>query len=142
LEKPNIGILFSAYLSAQVYNELVTLSLNEAKSMILEQVIRDDIVILRPKGRVDSTNSGEIERVALELLEAGNKRFIYDLSDMDYISSAGLRVILLTGKKLRACDGKMVLVGMHDLVKDVFEMSGFLTLFAAAKTLDDGLTKI
>jgi anti-anti-sigma factor len=110
--------------------------------MILEQVVRDDIVILQPKGRVDSTNSLEIERAALELLEAGSKRIIFDLSGMDYISSAGLRVILLTGKKLRACQGKMVLMGMREIVKDVFEMSGFLSLFSATETLDEALALV
>ncbi|QJC54937.1 Putative anti-sigma factor antagonist BtrV [Polaromonas vacuolata] len=107
--------------------------------MILEQLVRDDVVILKIKGRVDSTNSSEIERAALELIDAGNKRFIFDLSSMDYISSAGLRVILLTGKKLRACKGKMVLMEMREMVKDVFEMSGFLSLFAAAESLDEAL---
>ena len=110
--------------------------------MVIEQVIRDDVVILKPKGRVDSTNSPLIERAVTELLETGSKRFVFDLGSMDYISSAGLRVILLTGKKLRACQGKMVLLSMNEMVRDVFEVSGFLTLFSAVQSLDEALALV
>ncbi len=70
--------------------------------MNLEQERRDDILILRPRGRLDSSSSPELERVVTEQLEAGTQRVVFDLSALDYISSAGLRVVLLAGKKLRA----------------------------------------
>ena len=78
----------------------------------------------------------------LEKLNNGVQHMVFDLSDMGYISSAGLRVILLTGKKLRACQGKLVLTGMRDMVREVFEMSGFLALFPVSTTLDEGIAKI
>lgn len=77
--------------------------------MILEQTTQDDVLVLRPVGRLDSNSSPELERAVLEHLEKGCKRLVFDLSDMDYVSSAGLRVILLTGKKLRASQGKLAL---------------------------------
>ena len=110
--------------------------------MNLEQERRDDILILRPCGRLDSSSSPELERVVAEQLEAGMQRLVFDLSALDYISSAGLRVVLLAGKKLRASKGKLVLVGLSDMVREVFDMSGFLTLFAVTNTLDEGLAKV
>lgn len=110
--------------------------------MNLEQERRDDILILRPRGRLDSNSSPELERVVAEQLEAGTQRVVFDLSALDYISSAGLRVVLLAGKKLRASKGKLVLVGLSDMVREVFDMSGFLTLFAVTNTLDEGLAKV
>ena len=110
--------------------------------MNLEQERRDDILILRPRGRLDSNSSPELERVVAEQLEVGTQRVVFDLSALDYISSAGLRVVLLAGKKLRASKGKLVLVGLSDMVREVFDMSGFLTLFAVTHTLDEGLAKV
>lgn len=110
--------------------------------MNLDQETRGDIAILRPVGRLDSATSPELERSVVERLDAGCKRIVFDLADMDYVSSAGLRVILLAGKKLRASQGKLVLAGMRDMAREVFEMSGFLTLFQVAATVDEGLTKV
>ena len=61
--------------------------------MNLEQERRDDILILRPRGRLDSSSSPELERVVTEQLEAGMQRGVFDLSARDYLSSAGLRVV-------------------------------------------------
>lgn len=110
--------------------------------MILDQETRDDIAILRPRGRLDSATSPELERAVLERLEAGCKRMVFDLADLDYVSSAGLRVILLAGKKLRATQGKLVLAGMRDVVREVFDMSGFLTLFAVTPDVEQAITKV
>ena len=110
--------------------------------MNLEQERRDDLLILRPRGRLDSSSAPELERIVGEQLDSGVQRVIFDLSSLDYISSAGLRVVLLAGKKLRASKGKLVLVGLQDMVREVFEMSGFLALFAVAPNMDEGLAKV
>lgn len=110
--------------------------------MTLEQEARGDITILRPVGRLDSASSPELELAIVERLDGGCTRLVFDLRDMDYVSSAGLRVILLAGKKLRASQGKLVIAGMRDLVREVFEMSGFLSLFAVAPSVDEAITKL
>ncbi|MFN4119929.1 STAS domain-containing protein [Acidovorax sp.] len=110
--------------------------------MNLEQEHRGDILILRPCGRLDSSSSPELERVVTEQLDAGTQRLVFDLSQLDYISSAGLRVVLLAGKKMRASKGRLVLVGLQTMVREVFDMSGFLSLFAITGTLDEGLAKV
>lgn len=106
-------------------------------NLVLEA--RDEILILRPVGRLDSNSSPELERAVISSLGSGCRRMLFDLAEMEYISSAGLRVVLLTGKKLRACEGKLVLVSMRATAREVFEMSGFLTLFATASTIDEAL---
>jgi anti-anti-sigma factor len=110
--------------------------------MKLEIQTIDDVVIMRPVGRLDSTSSPELEKVLTDSLAAGTKRLVFDFSDLDYISSAGLRVVLLAGKRLRPPQGKMVLVGMREVVQEVFSMSGFLTLFAVADTVEAGIGKV
>ncbi len=110
--------------------------------MMLEQETRGDVLVVRPVGRLDSASSPELEKLINEKLDAGTRRLVFDLADMDYVSSAGLRVILLAGKKLRASQGKLVLSGMRDMVREVFEMSGFLTLFQVAANVDEGVAKV
>ena len=110
--------------------------------MRLEKQTIGDVLVIQPIGRLDSTSSPELERLLIESLDAGTKRLLFDFSSLDYISSAGLRVVLLAGKRLRPVQGKMALVGMRDVVQEVFEMSGFLSLFAVANTVEDGVTKV
>lgn len=110
--------------------------------MSLDQETRADITIFKPKGRLDSATSIPLELAVLERLQSGCKRLIFDLSGVDYISSAGLRVILLAGKKLRTVEGRLVLCGLREEVRGVFEMSGFLALFAFTQTVDQALDQV
>jgi anti-anti-sigma factor len=107
--------------------------------MNIQQETHEGVLVLRPVGRLDSASSPELEKVVVEQLDKGVKRLVFDFSELDYISSAGLRVVLMAGKKLRATGGKLGLAGMRDMVREVFEMSGFLALFSVAPNLDDAL---
>lgn len=66
---------------------------------------------------------------------------VIDFQDLDYISSAGLRVILKTTKDLKRVDGKIILYSMQDYVREVFEISGFDTFLPIVPTLDEALKK-
>ena len=110
--------------------------------MNIEQQRHEDILILRPQGRLDSSSSPEFERLLTEQLDAGSQRLVLDFSRLDYISSAGLRVVLLAGKKLRASKGQIALASLQDMVREVFDMSGFLTLFTVTNTVDEALSKV
>ncbi len=110
--------------------------------MGLHQESRDEITIFKPAGRLDSATSVGLEQAVLERLQAGCKRLVFDLTGVDYISSAGLRVILLAGKKLRAVEGRLALCGLREEVRGVFEMSGFLDLFPFTEDLDQALAQV
>ncbi len=107
-----------------------------------EQETRGDVTIFKPTGRLDSASSVALEHAVLERLQSGGKRLVFDLSGVDYISSAGLRVILLAGKRLQPLEGRMVLCGLREEVRGVFEMSGFLNLFAFTPDLDRALEQV
>jgi anti-sigma B factor antagonist/stage II sporulation protein AA (anti-sigma F factor antagonist) len=100
--------------------------------------------VARLHGRLDSANSPELERSLRDITEAGGARLLFDLSGLDYISSAGLRVLLLAAKKLRAAQpaGRLAMAGVHGHVHEVFEMSGFLTLFPVADSVDAALAQL
>ncbi len=85
-------------------------------------------------GRLDGTTVQAVEEAFLKELADGATRFVFDLERLEYVSSAGLRVMLLAAKKTRAIGGKLALFGLNDNVKDVFEISGFHKIFALFAT--------
>ena len=102
--------------------------------------------VLRLSGRLDSAGSPELERSLRDALAGGRlvTGLVVDLSALDFISSAGLRVLLLAAKQLRAATppGRLVMAGVRGNVREVFEMSGFLTLFPAADSVDDAVAQL
>ena len=91
------------------------------------------------QGRLDSNTSQAFEKRLLDVISDGIKNVIIDFKVLDYISSAGLRVILKATKTLKREDGKIMLCSMQDYVKEVFEIAGFDSFLPIVPTLDDAL---
>ena len=91
------------------------------------------------QGRLDSNTSQSFEKRLLDTISDGIKNVIIDFKDLDYISSAGLRVILKATKTLKREDGKIMLCSMQDYVKEVFEIAGFDSFLPIVATMDDAL---
>jgi anti-sigma B factor antagonist len=79
----------------------------------------------KPLGRIDSSNALSHERELLALLANDVKSVTVDLSELDYISSAGLRVLLVTAKAAKARGGKVVLSAPRPSILEVLKISGF-----------------
>ena len=103
---------------------------------------QDGISIFKLTGRLDSKTSPEFEKKIFDAIENGSKNMVADFEDLDYISSAGLRVILKATKDLKRSDGKFILCAMKDYVKEVFEISGFDSFLPIVTTMDQALEKI
>lgn len=78
-----------------------------------------------PQGRIDATNAGQCEAELLALIDQSGPSVMLDLSHLSYVSSAGLRVMLLGAKRAKAAGGKVVIVGAQTAVAEVLRMSGF-----------------
>ncbi|MEI8241756.1 MAG: STAS domain-containing protein [bacterium] len=83
-------------------------------------------------GRLDATSAAEAEQKIGEIINGGAANLLLDLTKLEFISSAGLRVLLVTAKKLLRQNGKLALCGLQDTVRIVFEVSGFLSIFQIA----------
>jgi anti-sigma B factor antagonist len=97
------------------------------------------INIFKLNGRLDSNTSQGFEKKIFQAIEDGSKSMIIDFRDLEYISSAGLRVILKATKALKREEGKMMLCDMQDYVKEVFEIAGFDSFLPIVGTMDDAL---
>src|SRR5699024_10279669 len=87
-------------------------------------------LVVTARGQINSAYAGEIEIALLEWVSQGDHEYILDLSGLDYISSAGLRVILLLAKRLKQQSGQLLLCGMQPQVREVFDISGFLAILS------------
>ena len=85
--------------------------------------------VVEVEGRLDSVTSNELEKKLLSLLQGGEKNLLIDFTGLDYISSAGLRVLLIAAKKTKAAGGRVVLANLVNNVKEVFEIAGFTGIF-------------
>jgi anti-sigma B factor antagonist len=85
----------------------------------------DGIEIFSVKGSLDSNTSSEFETRVYTALEGGHRKLIFNLENLDYISSAGIRVMLKTTKDLKRMDGSIVLCSLQDYVREVFDIAGF-----------------
>jgi anti-sigma B factor antagonist len=100
---------------------------------------QNEIHIFKVKGRLDSNTSPELEKKIFGAIESKSLNMIVDFEDLDYISSAGLRVILKTSKTLKRSGGSIVLCSMQDYVKEVFEIAGFDVFLSIATKMNDAL---
>lgn len=80
-------------------------------------------------GRLDTTTYGQLEQLLAACFDSGDHRLLADCTRMDYISSSGLRVLLVGLKKAHAQNGRFVLCGLRPNIREVFEISGFTGIF-------------
>lgn len=88
------------------------------------------VIVADVRGRVDSGTAKAFEEKLLGLLAADATTLVVDCTALDYISSAGLRVLLMAAKRARANKGRMALCGLKPHVREVFDVSGFSGIFA------------
>lgn len=92
------------------------------------------VFFLLPEGQINSANASVLEDSLNEHFNNGERRIVLDLSQLDYVSSAGLRVILVLAKKLRSDSGVMALCNIQPRVEEVLEISGFLAILTVFET--------
>lgn len=110
--------------------------------MQIAEARQDGIAILAPAGRIDSTTAPALEQRLTALVASGERRIIVDFSGVEYISSAGLRVLLLLARRVRDADARLGLCGMGTAVRQVFQLAGFLPLFVIHDTRDAAIEQI
>lgn len=101
-----------------------------------------NIVIVLVSGRIDAMTAPEFEKNLSDFILKGEHLFLLNFSSLEYISSAGLRSILTTAKKLKEKEGKMVLAGLKGSVEEVFKISGFHTIFKIFDSEETALKEI
>ena len=100
---------------------------------------QNGVTIVGLGGNLDSNTSPQAQQALEGVLSGGAKKVAIDFTALDYISSAGLRVLLGTAKKLSGSGGGLRLFGLNETVREVFEISGFATILAVYTTRAEAL---
>lgn len=99
-------------------------------------------LVLKPSRRIDSANARAFEEDAYLLVDKGPVKVVIDSTDLDYISSAGLRVILTTAKKAKAAGGGLTIACAKVNVKEVLMVSGFDTIFGMHENVEAAIAAL
>ena len=94
--------------------------------MTIEKKINNESATLIVSGRLDTQTAPELEN-ELDSILSGLKELTFDMTNLEYVSSAGLRVILKAQKAMNA-QGSMKLTGVNDSIMEVFDITGFLDI--------------
>jgi anti-sigma B factor antagonist len=109
--------------------------------MQISEQARGDVLVLRASGRLDSGSASALEAVLPAQVQARDK-VVLDLAQVAYVSSAGLRVLLMGAKAARATGHKLALAGLSDSVREVFDISGFTSLFTITADVDSAVAAL
>jgi anti-anti-sigma factor len=98
-----------------------------------------DFTVLHIEGRIDTTNFSQFESEINRLFDAGEMNIVFDCSGLHYISSSGLRVFLIAQKKTLPINGKLHLCKLQPAIKEIFDISGFSSIFKIFETQESAL---
>lgn len=104
--------------------------------------IAEPAVVFAPHHRVDSSTAKAFEQDLINAVDRGDGYVVVDCSNLDYISSAGLRAVLIGAKGAKEKGGKLVLCGMRGHVRKVFDTSGFSKILPILDSQDAALASL
>ena len=99
-------------------------------------------MIITIKGRLDAASAPVADTAIKKIMAEDCPRILFNLNDLEYLSSGGLRVILGVAKELKRKEGKLVLCSLHQFVKEIFEVSGFDSLIPIEDTVESGIRQL
>ena len=108
--------------------------------MDLKEEVVGEVTVLEVKGRVDSNTAPALGERLTMLFATPSQRLVLDMRNLEYISSAGFRVLLLAARRAEEVTGRLVLCGLSGKVQQLFDLGGFLDLFAISASRDEAVT--
>jgi len=105
---------------------------------IIEERIGNALVV-RPSGRLDGSTAADFERTLLARLDTSPRQLVLDLAELEYVSSAGLRAILVAAKRGRTTGCNVAVCRARPHIREVFEVSGFGSVVSLHDTVQEAL---
>ena len=100
---------------------------------------RGKVKIIGLRGRLDASSSPGVEQRLLSLIDQGESRIVLDFSELSYISSIGLRVLIATAKSIQKTRGKLALASLNNHVQEIFRIAGFTSIFSIYPTREEAV---
>jgi anti-sigma B factor antagonist/stage II sporulation protein AA (anti-sigma F factor antagonist) len=100
---------------------------------------KGDVVVIRVQGRLDAASSPQLEKKVNSIIDSGHFKLILNFAGVEYLSSAGMRLMLSVSKKLKHLEGKVVACNLSEDVMDVIKMAGFHQVLELYPTEEESL---
>jgi anti-sigma B factor antagonist len=110
--------------------------------MDITHVKEGEIAIIKINGLLDAATAPVADKTIKMILEGSCLQMLFDFSKLDYLGSGGLRVILAATKELMRKGGQIVLCSLPNLVREIFEVSGFNSLIPITDTVESGIEQL
>jgi len=108
----------------------------------LAQSKTGEVTVVRPQGRIDSLTAPGFHQTVRGLVDSGANRVVVDLSDVTYISTAGLRALLMIARAIETARGKLGICKLNPDVQKLFTLSQFDSLIHIHNTCDDAVAAL
>ena len=107
----------------------------------MEITVRNEgeVSIVDFEGNLETSTAAEAESAINQIIDDGSTRLLINFEKLNYISSAGLRILLATAKKLKPLSGELRICNLNATVQEVFDISGFSSILTVAATEEDAL---
>lgn len=103
---------------------------------------KNEVVVVRPEGRLDAASAPQLEQQLQSIIEQGHFKIVLNLAGVEYLSSAGMRLMLSISKKLKNLEGKIAICSLSDEVMEVVKMAGFHQVLAFYPNEEESLTHL
>ncbi len=98
-----------------------------------------EVKVVRIEGKLDTQTSPDAQAQLAQLIDQGATKLVVNFEKLDYISSAGLDILLKAAKQLEGNSGELRVCGLNEFVQEVFDISGFTTILTVTKTEPEAL---
>ena len=105
----------------------------------------DNAVVIAPSGRIDLANADQFRDALIPVVNAAGtagQGVVIDFSGVDYISSQGLRVLMLAAKQAKACGANIAIAALQPLVTEIFQITRFDKVLPVHHGVDDALAAV
>lgn len=110
--------------------------------MQLQEIDHPTATVFRIKGRLDATSTTELEQKVLLSLDRGITYLIMDFSELEYINSAGLRVLVMGYQRLQPSGGQIFVCGVRDYIAEIFDISGYNRIFTMCADASEAMREL
>ncbi len=107
--------------------------------MGLSQRNEDGVTILAIEGRLDPEETQQMEKKVLEVVDSDDKRLLFDFSELEYINSSGLRILVMAYQRMKQNKGHVAICNIRDYILEVFEISGYDRIFSIFPNKEEAL---
>jgi anti-anti-sigma factor len=107
--------------------------------MDIREEKRGKVKIVGLRGRLDANSSQGVENQLLALMNQGEDRLVLDFSELTYMSSLGLRVLMMVAKNIKQVNGKLALSGLNDHIYEIFKIARFTNIFSIYPNCDEAV---